>query len=145
MERNQFLALMGTGAATVFFGGCLGSCSSSGGDDDPAPNNPGGSTKKDFTLNLNDAANSALLTNGGHLTTNGVIVAKTAAGNYIAVSSACTHQGNPLNFESGNNQFHCNAHGSNFGLDGKVINGPAGAALKQYKTTLTGTSLRVFE
>ncbi len=143
MERKEFLALLGSGAATVVFAGCFGGCSKK--EDDPTPNTPGTSTKKDFTLDLNVPANAALQNNGGHLVSNEVIVAKTSAGNYIAVSSLCTHQGATLTFESPNNQFHCPNHGSNFALDGKVVNGPAATALKQYKTALTGSSLRVFE
>ncbi|PSR52800.1 (2Fe-2S)-binding protein [Adhaeribacter arboris] len=143
MERKEFLALLGSGAASVVFAACMGGCSKK--EDDPSPNNPGTSNKKDFTLDLNAPANAALQTNGGHLVTNEVIVAKTSAGNYIAVASVCTHQGGQITFESPNNQFYCPVHGSKFALDGKVVNGPAATALKQYKTSLTGTMLRIFE
>ena len=144
MNRKEFLALMGSGAATVVFAGCLGGCSQK--EDDPAPNNnPGASGKKDFTLNLTDAANASLQTNGGHVVSNGIIVGRTTTGDFVAVSSACTHMGATLTFEASDNRFHCPSHFSNFGLDGKVINGPAALPLKQYKTTLTGNSLRVFE
>jgi len=36
-------------------------------------------------------------------------------------------------------------HGSAFSTTGSVLNGPATMALKQYKTTLTGDNLRVYE
>ncbi len=143
MERNEFLKLLGSGAATVVFAGCFGGCSKK--EDDPTPSNPGTSTKKDFTLDLNAPANAALQNNGGHLVSNDVIVAKTMAGNFVAVSSVCTHQGSTINFESTSGQFQCPSHGSRFALDGKVVNGPAATALKQYKTALTGSNLRVFE
>lgn len=144
MERKEFLALLGSGAATIVFGGCLGGCSKK--EDDPAPTpNPGGSGKKDFTLNLTEPANAPLQANGGHVVSNGVIVARTSNGDFVAVSSSCTHQGATLTYENTNSRFHCPSHFSNFGLDGKVINGPAATALKQYKTTLTGNSLRVTE
>jgi cytochrome b6-f complex iron-sulfur subunit len=98
----------------------------------------------DFTLNLNDAANSALKTNGGYLYNNGLIVAHTIHGTYIAVSSACTHAGTSVYYDSGSDVFHCPSHGSNFRLDGSVINGPAGSPLATYHTSLNGASLRVY-
>ncbi|MDQ4141532.1 MAG: Rieske (2Fe-2S) protein [Bacteroidota bacterium] len=143
MERKEFLALLGSGAASIVFAGCLGGCSKK--EDDPTPNNPGTLNKKDFTLDLNAPANAALQTNGGHVTSNEVIVARTTTGNFVAVSSVCTHQGGQITFPAPSTEFFCPVHGSKFGLDGKVINGPATTALKQYKTTLTGTNLRVYE
>jgi cytochrome b6-f complex iron-sulfur subunit len=155
MERKEFLSLLGTGTALVFGLGCLGSCGSK--DSDPAPNpnpnptpnpNPGtggGSTKKDFTLNLDDAANSSLKTKGNALRSNGVIVAYTNAGTYIAVASTCTHEGGTVGYEAGANNFVCPNHGSAFSATGSVVNGPATQALKQYNTTLTGATLRVYE
>ena len=73
----------------------------------------------------------------------GVIVAPAQTG-YVAVSSACTHQGSTVVFDSSANSFFCPAHGSRFSLTGGVINGPAASPLGSYKTTLTGTSLRVY-
>jgi cytochrome b6-f complex iron-sulfur subunit len=72
-------------------------------------------------------------------------VAFTNAGSYIAVSSACTHQGGTVGYNAGNNNFVCPNHGSVFNANGSVANGPASQSLKQYTTTLTGSNLRVFE
>ena len=47
-------------------------------------------------------------------------------------------------FEANNNRFYCSGHGSTFSTTGTVLNGPAGAPLKQYKTALSGNNLRVF-
>jgi Rieske Fe-S protein len=98
----------------------------------------------DFTLDLTAGANSVLNSNGGSLLKTGVLVARTSSGAYVAVASACTHQGTTLTFDSANNKMNCSNHGSNFGLTGAVINGPATVALKSYSTQLTGTMLRVF-
>lgn len=150
MERKEFLSLLGISAATLFSAGCLGSCSSSK-SEDPKPGGgntvPGTGTsgKKDFTLNLSNASNAILKTPGSALISNGVIVAFTNNSTYVAVSSVCTHQGATLGYDANGKRFNCPLHGSNFNENGSVINGPATTALKQYKTTLTGDNLRVFE
>lgn len=148
MERKEFLSLLGSGTALVLSLGCLGSCGSKESDPQPNPNpnpNPGGNTKKDFTLNLDEPANSSLKTKGNALRSNGVVVAFTNDGAYIAVAAICTHQGGTIGYEAGSNNFVCPNHGSAFAANGSVVTGPATQALKQYNTTLTGSSLRVFE
>jgi cytochrome b6-f complex iron-sulfur subunit len=147
MERKEFLSLLGSGAAAFFAVGCLGGCGSKESDPQPSPGTAGGSkpTKVDFILDLDAAANSALKTKGHALVKNGVIVAYTHAGTFIAVSSGCTHQGATLGFNAGNNNFVCPSHGSVFNANGSVANGPATQALKQFNATLTGSKLRVFE
>jgi cytochrome b6-f complex iron-sulfur subunit len=148
MERKEFLSLLGTSAAAFFAVGCLGGCGSKDSDPQPDPGAGGGGNppaKKDFTLDLNDAANSLLKTKGNAVTRNGVVVAYTNAGSYIAVAATCTHEGGTLGYNAGNNNFVCPNHGSVFTENGAVANGPATRALKQYTTTLTGSNLRVFE
>ena len=131
MERKDFLKLIGTGAATVLIAGCIQSCGKDGG-------------KVDFTLDLTASANASLNTNGGYVYSHGIIIAKTVSGNYVAVSQACTHDGVSVKYDSTNDQFHCDAHGSNFSDSGAVTMGPANSALRQYNTSLSGTSLRIF-
>jgi cytochrome b6-f complex iron-sulfur subunit len=144
MERKEFLSLLGTSAAAFFALGCLGGCGSKEADPQPdAGGTPAG--KKDFTLDLNDAANSLLKTKGNALTRNGVIVAYTNAGSYLALASTCTHEGGTIGYNAGNNNFVCPNHGSAFTDKGAVAKGPATQALKQYTTTLTGSNLRVYE
>ncbi|CAN5828748.1 Rieske (2Fe-2S) protein [soil metagenome] len=147
MERKEFLSLLSAGTASFLVMGCLGGCSKKAMDDpDMQPNQPGGGTNKtDFTFSLDDAGNASLKTKGNALVKNGVIVAHTNAGTYIAVAAACTHQGTTVEFQAPANRFHCPNHGSNFTETGAVINGPAGTPLKQFKTTLTGNNLRVHE
>jgi cytochrome b6-f complex iron-sulfur subunit len=145
MNRNQFFTVLGVSAGTVIFAPFLASCSKSS----TLPTDPGtGGGGVDFTLDLTLPANSALNANGGYLTSNSVIVARTSAGTYAAVSAICTHQGAALAFDNANTRFRCTnpaaGHGSVFSTTGSVVNGPAVTALKMYNTTLTGTSLRVY-
>lgn len=140
MDRKEFLAAIGMSAAALTVGSCF-SCSKSSGDG-TSPST-GGSTKVNFTLDLNASANAALLTNGGFLASNGVLVARTLAGAYIAVQQSCTHQNYPLVYQASQHGFYCNNHGSAFTEAGVVINSPANSNLTVYKTTLTGTSLLI--
>jgi len=141
MDRKEFLASIGLGAASFAVLSCLG-CSKS------SDNSPSGTTAGpagvNFTLDLSASANAALLTNGGYLVSNGVIVARATAGAYIAVQQSCTHQSYGLVYQGSNNRFYCNNHGATFSNSGTVTNGPASRALTVYNTTLTGTSLRVY-
>lgn len=136
MDRKEFMNLLGLSVGGMVVASCFGGCTNDSEDEEAAT--------VDFTLDLNDSANTALKNNGGFLVRNGVIVAKTTAGAYIAVASACTHQGTTVQYQVNNSRFFCPNHGSNFSESGSVLNGPANRPLKQYSTQLTGTTLRVF-
>jgi len=136
MDRKEFLSLLGISAAAFTLAQCVQGCSKGNSSNSSAPS-------VDFTLNLNDTSNNALKTSGGYIYNNGVIVAKTAAGTYIAVSQACTHQGVSVVY-TGASGFYCQAHGSSFSSNGAVTGGPASSNLKVYNTTLNGSNLRVY-
>ncbi len=136
MDRKEFLSLFGVGAVAAVCSYCLAACKVPG-QSITAP------TGVDFTLDLTNPLYSGLKTVGGYVYNNGVIVAH-AAGGYVAVSSACTHQGNTIYYDVGSNLFVCPAHGSRFGTDGSVVNGPAAAPLGRYNTSLNGNLLRVY-
>lgn len=134
MKRKEFLAQVGVGAAILLAPVCLGSlggCKKS----NTAP------TKIDFTL---DVSTGTLSKNGGFLIKDGVIVARTNAGIFLAVSAACTHEGTNINYVASSNDFVCPNHNAKFSSTGTVTQGPASTNLTQYNTTLTGNSLRVF-
>ncbi|MDZ4714254.1 MAG: Rieske (2Fe-2S) protein [Cytophagales bacterium] len=139
MERNDFIRLLGTGTLAVCAGCALDSCSSS----DPSPSTAA-PTNIDFTLDLTAAENAALQSVGGSLVKSGVIVARLSSTEFTALSRSCTHQGTPVDYQSGPMNFLCPNHGSRFATTGSVINGPAVSPLKKYNTLLTGDSLRVF-
>jgi cytochrome b6-f complex iron-sulfur subunit len=132
MERREFLEKLGIGAAFVITSTCMQSCSK----DSSGP--------VDFTLNLDDAANANLKANGGYVVSNSTVVARTLAGDYVAVPLKCSHDGlNQVQYRKSSNTFFCTAHGAEFSLAGSGLNSTGKNGLTLYKTTLTGTSLRV--
>jgi cytochrome b6-f complex iron-sulfur subunit len=134
MERKDFLAQLGLGAAFVLTAGCFGSCKKSSTTSD-AP--------VDFTLDLTASANAALVTNGGYLVSNGVVVAKNSAGAYVAATQTCSHEGlKQISFN--NNEWSCSAHGARFNQAGSGLNSNGSKGLKIYNTSVTGSSLRVY-
>ena len=152
MERKDFIEQVGLSAASILIFGCMQSCSKS---DSAAPttpptNNNKPTNKVDFTINITNNPYTKLSTAGGFYVdrTNNIIIARTLTNDFIAVSSLCTHQQVTLEFQASNNRFVCPSppgHGSLFSSTGAVVNGPAGAQLKTYKTALTGNSLRIYE
>jgi cytochrome b6-f complex iron-sulfur subunit len=136
MNRKEFfqqsflgLTVLATG---VGISQCLGGCTSS-----TAP------TDVDFTIDLTAPANAALTNVGGSLRTNGTIVACVGQNSYVAVQSACTHEGQTITWQQSENRFYCPEHGATFARTGAVTKGPAKDALASYKTTLDGTLLRI--
>jgi cytochrome b6-f complex iron-sulfur subunit len=145
MERKDFIEQVGMSGAALLVMGCFGSCtksSESGAGNTPNPNKP-----VDFTINISNSPFNVLQNAGGFYvdTANNVIIAKTSSGMLIAVSSLCTHQSVTLEFQGNNNRFYCPGHGSNFNTAGTVLNGPASAPLKAFKTALSGSLLRIYD
>ena len=70
-------------------------------------------------------------------------VVRTAAGTkgLVALSLACTHAGATV-MQQGNGWL-CPAHGSQFALNGKLIQGPARTALQKYPITATATTAMI--
>lgn len=50
-------------------------------------------------------------------------------GRLHAVTGECTHLGCPLRFNAAERSWDCHCHGSRFGIDGRVLQGPAVADL----------------
>ncbi len=159
MTRAEFLRSLGLSSASLMAVYCMGgltACSSEDPKPDANTNTGGGGTngggqtgKVDVTLNLNEIKYSSLQQNGQAtiLSNEGIIVARTNKGDFVALSKSCTHQGIQVAFQAGSDRFNCPEHGSNFSTTGSVINGPATRALKQYKTTFdsNANTLRVYE
>ncbi len=53
-------------------------------------------------------------------------------GGYLALSSKCTHMGCKVDYDAPSHEIRCPCHGSKFGEDGEVRNGPAKTPLRQF-------------
>lgn len=137
MTRKEFIERVGIGASALLLPACLGGLSSCSG----ANAVPAAPTNVDFTL---EVSTGALATKGGYLINGGVIVARTLANQFIAVSAACTHEGTNVEFIGSGSYFYCPRHGATYSTSGAVTGGPTSRSLASYKTTLNGTSLRVY-
>jgi cytochrome b6-f complex iron-sulfur subunit len=142
MDRKEFFSKVGFGAAAALLPACIAgiatSCSS---DNSTSPSPAPAPSGVDFLL---DVSTGSLATNGGYLVSQGIVVARTNSGTYIAVSASCTHEGTNVNYNASGNNFICPNHGAQFSSTGAVTQGPANSNLKKYNTTLIGNSLRVY-
>ena len=129
IDRKDFFRLVGVSFGAIVLQNCLSGCSTSS-TPEPSPTIP-----TDFSVNVNNANFTALRNAGGFVRTNGVIIARTQQGGFIAVSQACTHQGTAVNYVASNNTFFCPNHGSVFTSEGEVQTGPATKPLTRYKTS----------
>ena len=62
----------------------------------------------------------------------GVIVVRTSKG-FAAFPNICTHRHNELSVDNKTGAIFCEAHGSQFSLEGKPLSGPASRSLKWLK------------
>jgi cytochrome b6-f complex iron-sulfur subunit len=148
MERKDFLEKVGFGTASLLILGCMQACSKAETALVEPSNNNGSTPPKtvDFTINIAIAPYNVLNNPGGYYvdSTNNIIIARTLNNEFIAVSSTCTHASVTVEYQGANNRFFCSGHGSTFTNTGAVTNGPATQALKQYKTALSNSNLRIY-
>lgn len=137
MNRIEFLrSLPLSGAALVAL---LASCQQN------TEVNPGAITTGpvDFTLDLVSPINASLRMPGGFVVSNGVVVARTKQGRFVAASRTCSHQKNPsVEFEV--DRFVCATHGAQFDTTGQGLNDLGKKGISVYKTDLDGYFLRVY-
>jgi cytochrome b6-f complex iron-sulfur subunit len=70
------------------------------------------------------------------------LVARTAQNSFVALAAICTHQTCTIT-GFGNQSYVCPCHGSTFDVNGRVLGGPAPAALHQYPTQFTSGILTI--
>ena len=63
-----------------------------------------------------------------------IIVARVAEAKFVACSAICTHKGCQVVYEHSSKEFVCPCHKARYGLDGRVLRGPAKLPLKSYST-----------
>jgi Rieske Fe-S protein len=101
-----------------------------------------GSVRVDLSLvpSLEGVGGAATIEDHG-LTRN-LIIVRPDENDYVAASSHCTHRGKALAYDHEARAFRCSAMGkSEFGLDGRVLKGPAKRPLRIYAITFEGDSL----
>ncbi len=104
--------------------------------------------RKDGKLDIDLSKNPALKKVGGAITIDlsdgsSVAVVRTAAGvkGLTVLNLSCTHNG--VTVMQNGNQWLCPAHGSQFTLAGKVLQGPARTALLKYPSSATLKTLTI--
>jgi nitrite reductase/ring-hydroxylating ferredoxin subunit len=130
MTRKEFISQLGIGAAFVLTTSCLGSCKKE-------------TISVDMTLDLSDAAYAKLKNVDSYIVKDGVVVAKTKAGAYIAATVVCSHE-DLKQITLKDDEWYCTAHAARFDQAGKGLNDKGKSGIQVFQTTLTGTSLRVF-
>lgn len=143
MTRKDFLKNLGVGAAFVLTVPCLHSC----GDDDDNPS--GGMTPsagdQNFTVDLDDPANVALMSSVGFVIVNKVVIARTVDDQYVAASQVCSHEGTErVEYDSARDQWFCSTHGARFQTtSGEPENTVTNRNLRIYSVTQSGNTLTV--
>ncbi|MDA1268825.1 MAG: Rieske (2Fe-2S) protein [Bacteroidetes bacterium] len=149
-SRRQFIEKAGLAAVIGTFGiSFFTSCVSSDEPINPAtppPNTtaPNGITVSGSVVKIDLTIQTRLATAGGWLL---IESAKTLVanlnGNFVALTSVCTHSGCFDRWAFANNRFTCTCHNSIFDTAGAVLQGPAAQPLVAYSTSVSGTTLTV--
>jgi Rieske Fe-S protein len=88
-----------------------------------------------------DVAGTAIATVGGAALIDnnaGVfLIARTSDTSFTAIDGVCTHESCTVTGSDGTD-YVCPCHGSRYDRNGRVVNGPAKASLRQYPTTFAG-------
>lgn len=144
MERRDFISKLGVGAAVALTFGCFHAYSQESNftnsnrltDDNP----------EDFNVDLSEPSNASLLTNGGFIVVNDIVVARTKEGGYAAATVICSHKYNKkIRYVMKDNEWQCSAHGARFDVGGQGLNKQGSRGLLVYNTELVDeNTLRVF-
>ncbi|MFI6368416.1 Rieske (2Fe-2S) protein [Nocardia sp. NPDC050630] len=136
LDRRR-VVVAGAGAAAVM--AALTACTT----DAPAaePAKAAGPTGPNVAAGQPNAiASTAEVPVGGGVIKGDVVVTQPKAGSFVGLSSACTHAGCKVATVSGGT-INCACHGSKFGLDGSVVNGPATQPLVPKSVRVEGDSI----
>jgi cytochrome b6-f complex iron-sulfur subunit len=130
------------GALPPMFAACGGGSGSSNAQNLPIISgsfvNPAITVAIDASSPLAAVGALALVTSPG----GNVLVARTSATTFNALSSGCTHAACTVSGFSGQ-VFVCPCHGSEFDISGRVVGGPAPSPLPAFRTSFVGTVLTI--
>ncbi len=136
MKRKKFLEKIGIGAAFALTATCLGGCSK---DEAPLPKD------LDFKIDLGDIKYQELLTLGGYVIENEVVIARSLSGDYIAATITCSHDSfKEITYRGSERIWFCTEHGAKFDEEGAGLNPLGNKGLTIFKTEVIENSLRIF-
>lgn len=136
MDRKEFLEKLGLGAAFVLTASCLGGCTR---DTAPPP------AEIDFTIDLLDSRYAVLNTFGEFVIEDGIVIARSTTGDYLAATAICSHEAlQQITYDGSSQEWLCTAHGARFSESGEGLNANGSRGLTIYNTELSGNTLRVF-
>ncbi|OGU13744.1 MAG: hypothetical protein A2X61_06250 [Ignavibacteria bacterium GWB2_35_12] len=145
LQRRHFLiqagSLLGIGIAAAAIPGLITSC-----QQNESPVNTG--VKKEVDISqypeLQNDFGAVKISFTGLNENMPVIIIRKSAGNFLVLSSKCTHEGCMVDDpDTSAKTISCPCHGSKYSeLDGSVINGPAQSSLKQIPSSFdTATNI----
>jgi cytochrome b6-f complex iron-sulfur subunit len=153
--RRQFCARTCQLASLTTLGGALAATLESCGGGSGSPTSPGGSNAAALPIVTGSLSGSTITVTvtGTALATTGalalvrtsggdVLVARTGAQTFVSLSAGCTHQSCEITGYAGQT-FVCPCHGSQFDTSGRVVQGPAPTALRQFQTQFAGDVLTI--
>jgi nitrite reductase/ring-hydroxylating ferredoxin subunit len=145
MTRKDFLKNIGVGAAFVLTVPCLHSCSGDDDGDGPDTGVTPSAGDQNFTVDLDDTANAALLASGGFIISNRVVVARTVDDQFVAASQICSHEGtDQVVYDELADQWFCRTHAARFAVTtGTPENNVTDRPLRLYTVTQNGNTLIV--
>ncbi|MBU0994266.1 MAG: Rieske (2Fe-2S) protein [Proteobacteria bacterium] len=71
------------------------------------------------------------------------VIAVNRGDNYRIFNATCTHLGCLVKWDPSGKRFICPCHGGIYNEDGEVVAGPPPAAIKEYKTEVSGTFVKI--
>lgn len=135
MNRKEFLEKLGIGAAFALTATCLGGCSRDMAE--PA-------SEVDLVIDLSDSRFANLKTVGNFVAFEGIIIARSITGQYLAATQTCSHESLSQVIYDGQDEWFCTAHGARYDLNGEGLNANGSKGLTVYNTEVTGNMLRIF-
>ncbi len=146
MKRREFLNWVGIGLLASFFPIALAACSEKQSQETAET-----SIAKDIPSDVPDSSGYLTIGTTQELTENryivsnksNIIVFRNSSNNLSAVSLICTHQGCSVDWKKSSNSLYCACHGSEFAVDGKVLQGPALDSLSSFEVKEEAESILV--
>ncbi len=151
--RRQFCARTCRVVSVAALGGALAAAlESCGGGSSPTSPSGGASALPTVSGTLTGSTISVPITGTALATTGALALVRTAAGDvlvartgadaFLALSAGCTHQACEITAYAGQT-FVCPCHGSRFDTSGRVVNGPAASPLRQFQTQFANDVLTI--